>query len=101
MRLEGRLSQGREAKVKDGLCRKAKVGYCPCCTQASHVAIPPSYTIGAMCPLKRMGVRLWTALGPWAPRRLAATDYFMRYINCYPLPTGWDRAAEAPDFSAP
>ena len=54
-----------------------------------------------MDPLKQMGIRLWTAFGAWAPRRLAAIDYSMRYINSYPLPTGWDWAAKALDFSAP
>ena len=63
-RSEGRLSRGFEAKAKDGLCQRAKVGYCPCCTQATHVAIPPAYTLGALDPLKQMGVRLWTAFGP-------------------------------------
>ena len=48
-----------------------------------------------------MGLRLWAAFGPWAPRRLAATDYSTRYINNYHLPTGWDWAAKALDFSAP
>ena len=65
------------------------------------MAIPKSYAIGAMDPLKQMGIRLWAAFGPWAPRRLAAIDYSMRYINNYPLPTGWDWAAKALDFSAP
>ena len=101
VRLEGRLSKGRDAKAKDGICQKAKVGYCPCCTRATHVAIPQSYAIGAMDPLKQMGIRLWTAFGPWAPRRLAAIDNSMRYSNSYPLPTGWDWAAKALDFSAP
>ena len=101
VRLEGRLSKGYEAKGKDGLCQKAKVGCCPWCARATHVAIPQSYTIGAMGPLKQMGIRVWPAFGPWAPRRLAAIDYSMRYINRYPLPTGWDLAAESLDSQAP
>ena len=97
VRLEGRLSKGHEGKAKDGLCQKAKVGYCPCCTQATHVAIPPAYTLAALDPLKQLAIRLWTAFGPWAPRRLAAIDSLC-YINSYPLPTGWDWAAKALDF---
>ena len=65
------------------------------------MAIPPAYTIGALDPLRQMGIRLWAALGPWAPRRIAETDYFMRYINSYTPPTRWGWAATAPDFSAP
>ena len=51
--------------------------------------------------LKQTGIRLWAEFGPWAPRRLAATEYSMRYIDCRPLPTGWDWAAKALDFRAP
>ena len=101
VRLEGRLSKGHGGEARDGLCQKAKVGYCPCCTRAAHVAIPPAYRLRALGPLKRMGIRLWPAFGPWAPRRLAAIDYSMRYINSYPLPVGWDWAAKALDFPAP
>ena len=88
VRLEGRLPKGREASVKDGHCQEAKVGYCPCFTRATHVAVPPAHTLGPLDPLEQMGVRLWTAWGPWAPRRLAAIDCSMHYITSYPLPTG-------------
>ena len=65
------------------------------------MATPPAYAVGELGPLKLMETCLWAAFGPWAPRRLAAIDYSMRYINNYPLPTGWDWAAKALDFSAP
>ena len=100
VKIEGRLPKGRDAKA-DNLCQKAKVGYYPCCSQAAHVAIPPAYPLGPLDPLKRMGIRLWAEFGPWASRRLAAIEYTMRYIKCYPPPTGWDWAAKALDFSAP
>ena len=101
VRLEGRLSKGDEAKAKDGLCQKAKVGCCPRCTQATRVSISPSYTIGVAGPMKQMGVRLWSAFGPWAPRSLAAIDYSTVCINSYPLPRRWDWSATALDVSAP
>ena len=101
VRLEGRLPKGRDSNVKGGICQKAKAGYCPCCTRATHVAIPQPYTLGAVDPLKQMGIRLWSAFGPWAARRLAAIDYSMKYINCYPPPPGWDWAAKALDIQAP
>ena len=101
VRLEGRLSKGNDGKAKDGICQKAKVGYCPCCTRATLVAIPQSYAIRAMDPSKHVGIRLWAAFRPWAPRRLAAIGYSMRYINSYPLPTGWDWAAKSLDIQAP
>ena len=77
------------------------MGFCPCCTQAPHEAISPACAMGASDPLKQTGVRLWAEFGPWPPRRLAAIEYSMRYINAYPLPAGWDWAAKAPDFSSP
>ena len=51
--------------------------------------------------LKHTGFRLWAEFGPRAPRRLAAMEYSIRYIDCHPLPTGWGRAAKALDFKAP
>ena len=40
VRIEGRLFKGHDGKA-DGLRQKAKVGYCPCCTQATRVELPP------------------------------------------------------------
>ena len=69
--------------------------------RASHVAIPPSYHLGPFDGFKRTGIRLWAEFGPRAPRRLAAIEYSTRYIDCFPLPTGRDWAAQALDFEAP
>ena len=33
--------------------------------------------------------------------RPAATEYSLRYIDCFPLPSGWDWAALSLDFKAP
>ena len=96
VRLEGRLSKGHVSKAKGGLCQKAKVGYGPCCTRFAHVAIPQSYPHGVLDPLKQMRARLWAACGPWAPRRLAAIEYSLRYSNSYQLPTGWFQPAISP-----
>ena len=51
--------------------------------------------LGPIDGLKQTGIRLRAEFGPWAPRRLAATEYSVRYIDCYPPPTGWDWAAKA------
>ena len=93
VRIEGRLSKGLRQDVK--VCR------CPCCTQATHVAMPPAYSLGLLDGLEQSGIRLWAEFGSWAPRRLAAMEYSMRYIDCHPLPTRWGWAAKAPDFKAP
>ena len=41
MRVEGTASRGGS-----GASLKAKVGYCPCCSRITHVAVPPSYDAG-------------------------------------------------------
>ena len=56
-RIEGRLSNCRDGKVGN-LCQRAKVGYFPCSTQATHVAIPPTYYLGPIDGLKQTGIRL-------------------------------------------
>ena len=33
--------------------------------------------------------------------RPAATEYSLRYIDCFPLPSGWDWAALSLEFPAP
>ena len=105
VKLGSRLSCDSRARGHDGkannFCRRAKVGYCPCCTRATHVAIPPPYPLGPYGGLKHTGIRLRAEFDPWAPRRPAATEYSMRYIDCYPLPAGRDWAAKAFDFKAP
>ena len=65
MRLEDRLSKGRDAKAGN-IRQRAKAGYCPCCACATHAAVPPSYVLGVQDPLKQKGVRLWSKFGPWA-----------------------------------
>ena len=45
VRLEGTTSRGHSGS-KAGLAQQAKVGYCPCCTVAAHVAVPPAYEAG-------------------------------------------------------
>ena len=47
------------------------------------------------------GNRLSAAFGSWAPRRFAAIEYPMRYIDRFPPPSGWERAALSLDFKAP
>ena len=45
VRLGGAVSKGCDA-AKSNLAQKAKVGYCPCCTKATQIAIPMSYHLG-------------------------------------------------------
>ena len=85
----------------EGLYQKGNVGFSPCRAQATRTAIPPTYPLGPLDGLKRTGIRFWVELGPWAPRRLAAMEFPLRFIDCYPLPTGWDWAAVALEFKAP
>ena len=63
--------------------------------------MPGSYSLGPYDGLKRTGIRLWGEAGPWAPRRSAAMDFALRFNDRIPRPTGWDWAAESPEFPAP
>ena len=56
VRLDGRLSKGRDAKAEGNLCQKAEVEKRHCCTCATHVAVPPAYARGEPDPpLGRVG----------------------------------------------
>ena len=100
VRLEGPLSKGRDAP-KNTPTQRGKVGYCPCCVRATHVTLPGSYRLGPYDGLNHTGSHLWAEAGPWAPRRLAATDYVLRFNDRLPPPTGWDCAAKSLEFPAP
>ena len=92
VRPEGSLSEARDA-ARGSLTQRDKVGYCPCCVRATHVAIPGAYPLGPYRGVEYTGIRLWAESGPWAPWRLAAIDYPMRFIDCFPHPAGRDWAA--------
>ena len=72
IRLVGPASEGHEAM--DQLAQKAKVGVCPCCVKATHIAEPPSSKLGAYGELENSGMRISADDGPWAGRRLAAVQ---------------------------
>ena len=88
MRLGGTTSRGHSG-TKAGLAQRAKVGYCPCFTRATHVAIPPSYKLGEFANDKARGPELWKSAGPSAARRIAAYSYLRKYGA---LPKTWDWA---------
>ena len=33
------------SETKQNLAQRAKVGYCPCCVRATHVATPPAFSL--------------------------------------------------------
>ena len=57
--------------------------------------------MGAADTLKYTGLVLWSAWGPWAPRRPATIYYSLRYLDCMPLSVGWDWAAKSLELPAP
>ena len=87
VRVEDPSSNGRDGET-DSPCQRGKVVYCPCCTRATHVAIPPPYPLGPYAGLKHTGIRLLVELGLWAPRRLVAIEYSTRFVDRCPLSTG-------------
>ena len=54
------------AKAK--LAQRAKVGYCPRRTLATHAAVPPMYELGKFANDKARGSVLRKRAGPWAAR---------------------------------
>ena len=42
----GPVAQGRDALPKS-LAQKANAGFCLCCVKATHIAVPPSFELGA------------------------------------------------------
>ena len=81
------------SEAKSALTQKTKVGFCPCCIQATRIAAPTSCKLGEYSPLEELGMQLWADEGPWAGRRLAAVNYVMDNGGP-PLPAGWDLAAK-------
>ena len=98
IRLVGPVSKGHDAK--NPVTQRAKVGYCPCCAMATHVAIPRVYSLGEFNLLKHRGLSLWMKHGPWAGRKLAALTY-LADNKIAELPLAWDWAAKALEFVTP
>ena len=94
LRVEGTASRGGSGQA----LQKAKVGYCPCCSIITHIAVPPTYDAGDYVEAKCTGTSLWQQSGPWAPRYLAAHQYRNSYGK---LSSHWDWAAYTLDLTAP
>ena len=72
------------------MTQRAKVGLRPCCAVATHVLIPPVYSVGRLARKKRNSAALWQRLGPFATRGYTAAAYFNANGE---LPASWDRLA--------
>ena len=75
LRIEGYCSKGHEGG-REFLTQRAKVGLCPCCAVATHVLIPPVYSVGRLDRKKHNSTALWQRHGPLATRGYAAAAYF-------------------------
>ena len=71
VRLVGTTPGGHSGSPRK-LTRRAEGGYYPCCTSATHVAMPPSFALGDNADLKANAAALRKDFGPRAPRQLAA-----------------------------
>ena len=96
MRVEGTASRGGSGPS----LQRAKVGYCPCCSTISHIAVPPSYVAGLFDKDKCTSTSLWQSSGPWASRYLAAHQYY-NISGSLSLSSHWDWAASTLDLTAP
>ena len=72
---------GRRSRVYGGagsktpVTQEAKVGFRPCCSWVSHIAVPGAYATGDYNSNKAAVVQSWQAFGPWGPRRFSAFSY--------------------------
>ena len=55
MRMVGSASQGGVGEKS----QKAKVGFCTCCSQVTHIAVPPNNAAGEYVNAKYLGLKLW------------------------------------------
>ena len=94
MRVEGTASRGGSGQS----LQRAKVGFCPCCSHVTHIAVPPSYDAGSFDEAKSTCLSLWQRCGPWAGRFLAAHHYYYTYGS---LSNNWDWAARTLDIATP
>ena len=90
LRVAGACSKGSESAKLGGLAQRAKCGFCPCCSRATHALTPATYEAGSFDRRKANTVRLWQLYGPMASRTYAAAIYFnlLKYI-----PSGWNWVA--------
>ena len=57
VRFAGTTSRAHTASRQD-IAQRAKVGNCPCCAQATHVAFPPRYALGGFYHSESRGLAL-------------------------------------------
>ena len=98
LRILGQRCKGSEAGRKEGVAQRAKRGFCPCCSRATHVLIPATYEQGQFGRRKANAVRLWQLYGPMASRAYAAAIYFNSFKY---IPAGWNWIAAKHEVSLP
>ena len=74
----GQRSKGSEAVKKEGPARRAKCGFCPCCSRATHVLIPATYEQG------QFGRRKTNRTAPW-PLVPTRQRFTLIRSNIFPL----------------
>ena len=82
------------------LPQKANVGFRSCCASATHIAVSPTFALGASSPIREPGVTLWLPYGPWAGRRSATASYvFDSNVALLRIGRGW--VARSLEFNSP
>ena len=98
VRIGGTCARARKASKNAEIARRAKVGYCQCCTRPTHIAVPSRYVVGEFSSSKASGISLWMERGPWAARYFAAS---LRAQDCGRPPSTWNWAAQSIDVRGP
>ena len=63
LQVAGARSRGSEAAKQGGVAKRAKCGFCPCCSRATHALIPATYESGQFGRRKANAVLLWQLYG--------------------------------------
>ena len=97
MRVVGACSEGSESAKIRTLPQRAKCGFFPCCTRATHALNPVTYEPWSFDRRKANAVRLWQLRSPMASRTYAAV-YFnrLKYIS-----SGWNWIATKREAMVP
>ena len=85
-----RTTSRPQAACRQDIAQRASAGCCPHCAQATHVALPPSSTLGDFNWSKSRGSASWKSHGRWDAGRPAAS-YFACTHGQPPKAWGWER----------
>lgn len=86
VRLAGATSRAHSANRTE-IAQRARAGCCPCCSRATHVALPPAYALDEFRNLKVRGLSAGNFRAPTWDKRLAHSKTWDRAAATHAKPT--------------